>query len=132
MQAQFSAQTLAEIFRDLYVQERSGVLVLARGDLDKRVHFERGMILYAESSVQEERLAADPGHHHRSPALHDAAGDPFADPVAGAGVRAATYGPHSVDRARRRDENRSGDTSRRFLASRSPGRPEPPVLQRGR
>jgi tetratricopeptide (TPR) repeat protein len=58
MQAQFSAQTLAEIFRDLYVQERTGVLLLSRGELEKRVHFDRGMILYAESSVPEERLGA--------------------------------------------------------------------------
>jgi len=58
MQAQFSAQTLAEIFRDLYVQERTGALLLTRGDLKKEVHFDRGMILYAESSVPEERLGA--------------------------------------------------------------------------
>ena len=58
MQAQFSAQTLAEIFRDLYIQERTGALLLTRGDLKKEVHFDRGMILYAESSVAEERLGA--------------------------------------------------------------------------
>ena len=58
MQAQFSAQTLAEIFRDLYVQERTGALLLTRGDLKKKVHFDRGMILYAESSVAEEQLGA--------------------------------------------------------------------------
>jgi len=58
MQAQFSAQTLAEIFRDLYVQERTGALLLTRGDLKKEVHFDRGMILYAESSVAEEQLGA--------------------------------------------------------------------------
>jgi tetratricopeptide (TPR) repeat protein len=56
MQAQFSAQTLAEIFRDLYVHERSGALILSRGETEKRVHFDRGMILYAESTVDAETL----------------------------------------------------------------------------
>ncbi len=56
MQAQFSSYTLAEIFRDLYLGESSGVLHLAREDVEKRVYFDRGMILYAESSLPDEDL----------------------------------------------------------------------------
>jgi hypothetical protein len=58
MRSQFSAQTLAEIFRDLYLYERSGVLSLTRAQVEKRVHFERGMILFAESPTPEENLGA--------------------------------------------------------------------------
>ena len=52
----FSSQTLAEIFRDLYLGERSGVLSVARGTLEKRIYFDRGMILFAESSADDEDL----------------------------------------------------------------------------
>ncbi len=56
MQTHFSSQTLAEIFRDLYHKERSGVLHLSRGELEKRVYFDRGMILFAESDDDDENL----------------------------------------------------------------------------
>jgi tetratricopeptide (TPR) repeat protein len=56
MRSQFSAQTLAEIFRDLYMHERTGVLVLSHADRDKSVHFDRGMILFAESAEPGESL----------------------------------------------------------------------------
>jgi tetratricopeptide (TPR) repeat protein len=56
MQANFSSQTLAEIFRDLYVGERSGVLEIARGNVEKRIYFDRGMILFAESGADDEDL----------------------------------------------------------------------------
>lgn len=56
MQGNFSSHTLAEIFRDLYMGERSGVLHLTRGSLEKRIYFDRGMILFAESGVEEEDL----------------------------------------------------------------------------
>ncbi len=52
----FSSLTLAELFRDLYLEERSGVLVVEREATEKRVYFERGMILFAESSVEDEDL----------------------------------------------------------------------------
>jgi tetratricopeptide (TPR) repeat protein len=58
MRSEFSAQTLAEIFRDLYLAERSGTLKLRQHELEKRVYFERGMILFAESSLPEEDLGA--------------------------------------------------------------------------
>lgn len=56
MQVNFSSQTLVEIFRDLYHGERSGMLQLVRGDSEKRIYFDRGMILFAESDVEEEDL----------------------------------------------------------------------------
>src|SRR5262245_27594337 len=56
MQSSFSSQTLAEIFRDLYVGERSGVLSLSRGAIEKRIYFDRGMILFAESGADDEDL----------------------------------------------------------------------------
>ncbi len=56
MQEHFSSHTLAEIFRDLFVAERSGVLHLSRGDVEKRIYFDRGMILFAESPDPDEDL----------------------------------------------------------------------------
>lgn len=56
MERNFSSHDLAEIFRDLYLRESSGVLLLARGAAEKRIYFDRGMILYAESSVDDEDL----------------------------------------------------------------------------
>ncbi len=56
LQTSFSSHTLAEIFRDLYLGERSGVLALTRGNVEKRIYFDRGMILYAESSADDEDL----------------------------------------------------------------------------
>ena len=56
MQAHFSAQTLAEVFRDLYVRERLGALSLTREDVEKRIYFERGLIVYADSDLDEEDL----------------------------------------------------------------------------
>jgi tetratricopeptide (TPR) repeat protein len=56
MQSPFSSQTLAEIFRDLYLSERSGVLVLSRDGEEKRLYFERGLIHYAESTAEDEQL----------------------------------------------------------------------------
>src|SRR5262245_5073075 len=56
MQSTFSSQTLAEIFRDRVLGERSGVLELSRGGVDKRIFFDRGMILFAESNADDEGL----------------------------------------------------------------------------
>jgi tetratricopeptide (TPR) repeat protein len=58
MQSHFSSQTLAEMFRDIYLSEHTGVLQLTRGDLQMRIFFERGLINCADSSVEQERLAA--------------------------------------------------------------------------
>ncbi|HKQ61173.1 MAG TPA: DUF4388 domain-containing protein [Candidatus Polarisedimenticolaceae bacterium] len=52
MQTHFSAQTLAEVFRDLYLSERTGVLALSRSDSEKQIYFERGLILLAESQQE--------------------------------------------------------------------------------
>lgn len=56
MHTNFSSLTLAEIFRDIFVAERSGGLQLTRGTLEKRIYFSRGMILYAESKLEDEDL----------------------------------------------------------------------------
>ena len=56
MQGHFSSHSLAEFFRDLYLGENSGVLQLERGGIEKRVYFDRGMILFAESTAEEEDL----------------------------------------------------------------------------
>ena len=57
MESHFTSQTLAEIFRDLYLGERSGVLALQREGVEKRIHFDRGLIHYAESNEENEALA---------------------------------------------------------------------------
>lgn len=56
METNFSTHTLAEIFRDIYLGERSGVLQLTRADVEKRIYFDRGMVLYAESAFEDEDL----------------------------------------------------------------------------
>ena len=58
MQSHFSSQTLAEIFRDLYLGERSGVLKLTQDPVEKRIHFERGLIHFADSTDAAETLGA--------------------------------------------------------------------------
>jgi tetratricopeptide (TPR) repeat protein len=58
MQSHFSSQTLAEVFRDLYLSERSGVLNLTREEVEKSIHFERGLIHFAASSGDGEDLGA--------------------------------------------------------------------------
>jgi tetratricopeptide (TPR) repeat protein len=56
VQSHFSSQTLAEIFRDLYLGERTGVLSLEREGSEKRIWFARGLIHYAESDEGREHL----------------------------------------------------------------------------
>jgi tetratricopeptide (TPR) repeat protein len=56
VQSHFSSQTLAEIFRDLYLGERTGVLELDRDGAQKRIWFSRGLIHYAESYEDFEKL----------------------------------------------------------------------------
>lgn len=56
MRAHFSALTLAEIFRDLYLSERTGLLTLTQSASEKRLYLDRGMILFAESSEELEDL----------------------------------------------------------------------------
>jgi tetratricopeptide (TPR) repeat protein len=47
---------LAEVIRDLYLDEKSGTLILARSGVEKRIVLDRGMILTVSSSLQEESL----------------------------------------------------------------------------
>jgi tetratricopeptide (TPR) repeat protein len=49
---------LAEIIRDLYLEERTGILHIIRSGAEKRLLLDRGMILVATSSLEDERLAA--------------------------------------------------------------------------
>jgi tetratricopeptide (TPR) repeat protein len=58
MQTEFKSHTLAEILSDLYHAERSGVLVLSQQDVEKRIHFDRGMIVFAESTTSDEDLGS--------------------------------------------------------------------------
>jgi tetratricopeptide (TPR) repeat protein len=58
MRSHFNSYTLAEILSDLYHTERSGVLSLEHQGLEKRIHFDRGMILFAESGAADEDLGA--------------------------------------------------------------------------
>jgi hypothetical protein len=53
-----SPPALAELIRDLYLDERSGVLFLGRGGVEKRLVLDRGMILTVSSSLDDERLPA--------------------------------------------------------------------------
>jgi tetratricopeptide (TPR) repeat protein len=48
---------LAEVIRDLYLDERTGTLSLSRGGAEKRILLDRGMILTVTSSLEDERLA---------------------------------------------------------------------------
>jgi hypothetical protein len=47
---------LAEIIRDLYLEERTGILSIVRSGAEKRLYLDRGMILVATSSLEDERL----------------------------------------------------------------------------
>ena len=48
---------LAELIRDLYLEERTGTLVISRSGVEKRIVLDRGMIVAATSSLEDERLA---------------------------------------------------------------------------
>ena len=82
MDRSFVPSTLVEILRDLFLAERSGILSLCRTEVRKRIFFDRGMIHFADSSLEDERLldflihsrVLDPGEATRLRAL--AADDP--------------------------------------------------------
>src|SRR5437867_6094520 len=76
MQGQFVPPTLAEILRDLYLSEQSGVLTLSRTEVRKRIFFDRGMIFFADSSLEDEGLLDHLIHNRR---LDVAAAGEFAD-----------------------------------------------------
>ena len=56
MNGQFIPATLFGVLRDLYLQEQSGVLTLSRTQVQKRLYFDRGMLYFADSSLDDERL----------------------------------------------------------------------------
>ncbi len=53
-----SPPALAELIRDLFLNERTGTLTLSRGGVKKRIYMDRGMIVSVSSSLDDERLAA--------------------------------------------------------------------------
>ena len=53
-----SPPALAELIRDLYLDERTGTLVLSRSGVEKRILLDRGMILSASSTLPDECLSA--------------------------------------------------------------------------
>jgi tetratricopeptide (TPR) repeat protein len=53
-----SPPALAELIRDLYLNERTGTLTLSRSGVKKRIFMDRGMILSVSSSLEDERLPA--------------------------------------------------------------------------
>jgi tetratricopeptide (TPR) repeat protein len=77
MNGPFVPATLAEIFRDLFLTERSGILSLSRTEVRKRVHFDRGMIFFADSSLEDEGLI-DFLVHARTLSARDLSGIPGA------------------------------------------------------
>ena len=77
MNGPFVPSTLAELFRDLFLTERSGILSLSRTEVRKRVYFDRGMIFFADSSLEDEGLM-DFLVHARTLNAQDLAGIPGA------------------------------------------------------
>ncbi len=53
-----SPAALAELIRDLYLDEKTGTLHLSRSGVEKRILLDRGMIMAASSSLADETLAA--------------------------------------------------------------------------
>ncbi len=53
-----SPPQLAEQLRNLFLEERSGCLTLSRSGVEKRIIMDRGMIVAASSSLEDETLPA--------------------------------------------------------------------------
>jgi curved DNA-binding protein CbpA len=51
-----SQDTLASVIRDLYVNRNSGILHLSRDDIQKRIYFKKGSMIFANSDVNDDRL----------------------------------------------------------------------------
>ncbi len=56
MEGPFVPSSLTEMLRDLYLAEQSGTLTVTRTEVRKRLHFDRGMIFLADSSLEDERV----------------------------------------------------------------------------
>ncbi|HEV8335981.1 MAG TPA: DUF4388 domain-containing protein [Candidatus Polarisedimenticolia bacterium] len=56
MNGSFVPSRLAEVLRDLFLSERSGILSLSRTGVRKRIYWDRGMIFFAESTLEDEGL----------------------------------------------------------------------------
>ncbi len=53
-----SPPQLAEEIRNLFLEERNGCLTLSRSGVEKRIIMDRGMIVAASSSLEDETLPA--------------------------------------------------------------------------
>lgn len=51
-----SQNNLAGVIRELYVNRNSGILHLSQEDIDKRIYFKKGSMIFANSDVDEDRL----------------------------------------------------------------------------
>ena len=49
-------KSLAEVIRDIYAQRKTGVLHLENDNVEKRVYFKKGTIVFANSDVNDDRL----------------------------------------------------------------------------
>jgi tetratricopeptide (TPR) repeat protein len=58
VQSQFGVSELPELVRDLYENERTGVLTHRSRQAARRIVFSRGLIQYGESSVEDEGLGS--------------------------------------------------------------------------
>ena len=58
IQGHCAPPALAEVIRDLYLDERTGTLILSRSGVEKRIALSRGMIQGVASSLDDERLSA--------------------------------------------------------------------------
>ena len=56
MNGSFIPSSLAETVRDIFLSEQSGILVLSRTEVRKTLHFDRGMLFFADSSLEDEGL----------------------------------------------------------------------------
>jgi curved DNA-binding protein CbpA len=56
VQGDLTLDSLGDVIRKLYVNRRSGILHLARGETSKRIYFRKGSMIFANSDVDADRL----------------------------------------------------------------------------
>jgi curved DNA-binding protein CbpA len=56
LQGDLTLDALGDVIRKLYVNRRSGILHLARGETSKRIYFRKGSMIFANSDVDADRL----------------------------------------------------------------------------
>ncbi|MFC2171634.1 DUF4388 domain-containing protein [Acidobacteriota bacterium] len=55
-EGQLSEITLPEVIRDVYINRRTGILVLKREQIEKQILFSHGNVLYCRSNLNEEKI----------------------------------------------------------------------------